>query len=403
VVDSFNAHDDRVDRLIAPLYDAVGAGERMKAALASLSFTLGASTLVVFSLASPSSREPEHYLVDGVSRRAMVEYQEHFYRYDPWVKAAHDAGVQPGQWCCGHELVPPADLYASYFGRDFLAWQGLHDVLSGFLDMSTGQVPMVMVISFHKRIDQGFFTAADKALFQSLLPHCQRALRLHRRLAPQLALGRTLHEMFRDAESPMFYVGEDGRILECNSAAKQFLACPEAATKLKVEPEPGTRPARLSVRLADGWLSLVDAMQPLAALDHPSLHLSLGEGADENLGLAVRRVHGADAFEAPHTRLFALCTLRRDELRDKLKQVSLRFSLTPRETETLRLLSEGHSPSQIAEATGIRITTVRSHLSNVLAKTGTGRQAQLLALVAKTESRPPGPGALAGGSRRLSC
>jgi two-component system response regulator NreC len=45
-------------------------------------------------------------------------------------------------------------------------------------------------------------------------------------------------------------------------------------------------------------------------------------------------------------------------------------SLTPRETEVLRLLAEGHTNRQIAEVLTISVRTVESHRSNLMGKLG---------------------------------
>ena len=44
--------------------------------------------------------------------------------------------------------------------------------------------------------------------------------------------------------------------------------------------------------------------------------------------------------------------------------------LTPRETDVLRLVAQGHSNREIAEALFISIPTVKRHLTNILGKLG---------------------------------
>jgi DNA-binding CsgD family transcriptional regulator len=52
------------------------------------------------------------------------------------------------------------------------------------------------------------------------------------------------------------------------------------------------------------------------------------------------------------------------------------------------MLGDGHSPAQIAQTLGVRISTIRSHLARSLSKTGTSRQTQLVSLIAKLGARP---------------
>lgn len=57
------------------------------------------------------------------------------------------------------------------------------------------------------------------------------------------------------------------------------------------------------------------------------------------------------------------------------------FGLTPAEVRVLAGLLDGVSPAAIAEAGGTSLPTVRTQISNILAKTGTAGQSELLVLL----------------------
>jgi DNA-binding CsgD family transcriptional regulator len=57
------------------------------------------------------------------------------------------------------------------------------------------------------------------------------------------------------------------------------------------------------------------------------------------------------------------------------------FGLTPAEARTLEHLSGGATIAETAEAIGISTNTTRTHLARIFSKTGTSRQADLIALV----------------------
>ena len=59
------------------------------------------------------------------------------------------------------------------------------------------------------------------------------------------------------------------------------------------------------------------------------------------------------------------------------------FGLTPAEAALAASLASGRSPAEYAAARGIARHTVRSHLTQVLRKTGCRRQAELAALLAR--------------------
>ena len=59
------------------------------------------------------------------------------------------------------------------------------------------------------------------------------------------------------------------------------------------------------------------------------------------------------------------------------------FGLTVAEAAIASALAEGETLQDIAARTGVRMSTLRTQLTSVLAKTGTSRQAQLICLLAK--------------------
>ncbi len=61
--------------------------------------------------------------------------------------------------------------------------------------------------------------------------------------------------------------------------------------------------------------------------------------------------------------------------------LSAMFDLTPTEARVARHLASGLRPDEIAEQSGVAPTTIAFHLRNVFAKTGTHRQADLVALL----------------------
>ena len=60
---------------------------------------------------------------------------------------------------------------------------------------------------------------------------------------------------------------------------------------------------------------------------------------------------------------------------ERLRRV---YGLTRREAEVASRLVEGMSPSEIRDALGVTIHTVRGHLKQLFAKTDTHRQAELV-------------------------
>ncbi|MCC5967308.1 MAG: response regulator [Natronohydrobacter sp.] len=65
------------------------------------------------------------------------------------------------------------------------------------------------------------------------------------------------------------------------------------------------------------------------------------------------------------------------------------FDLTPTEVRVARHLASGLRPDEIAQELGVAATTIAFHLRNVFSKTGTHRQADLVALLLSLPLRGP--------------
>lgn len=75
--------------------------------------------------------------------------------------------------------------------------------------------------------------------------------------------------------------------------------------------------------------------------------------------------------------------MRRSVESDDLAPLLMRaWSLTPREREVARLVIDGRSSEDIAQALFISVHTVRDHVKAIFAKTGASRRHDLLAALA---------------------
>ena len=63
------------------------------------------------------------------------------------------------------------------------------------------------------------------------------------------------------------------------------------------------------------------------------------------------------------------------------------YGLTSTEARVLDHLARGRTPQDAADVLGVGLTTVKTHLQKLFAKTGTNRQTELLQLLAR--STPP--------------
>ena len=65
-----------------------------------------------------------------------------------------------------------------------------------------------------------------------------------------------------------------------------------------------------------------------------------------------------------------------------LTAIAALFDLTPTETRVLELIGTGQTNAEVAATLGVAVSTVRTHLLRLFEKTGSHRQADLVALLA---------------------
>lgn len=105
---------------------------------------------------------------------------------------------------------------------------------------------------------------------------------------------------------------------------------------------------------------------------------SVGEVMD-----AIRRLHAGEPLLSAHDVVAALQTNDRGRAGDRARQCPSE-PLTDRESEVLQALADGLSDREIAERFHISSTTVRSHVTSVLAKLQATSRLQALVLAVRS-------------------
>ncbi len=358
---------------IDQLYDAVGREQRLGQALGQFRPFFGAQASSFFTVADPSQPGATHTGAVGVERQMLVEYHAHYSAHDEWVKSAvnrSDFGtgvVYRGQ----ADLMPLDRLLQTYFGREFMARNVVVDVLSGVVETIASDGTMSWV-TFFRHEGEPAFTPDDAGRMAQLVTHMRQVLRLHRRLAPQLALGATLRELVEQMDAPVLFVADDGRIADCNAAAQAALAHRSGWL--------AERGGRLQVCESRRWQALSTWLPRLRQGDRTSLSLDLlsADGQCATFNIVPIQTALTDTVAA-HPAV-AICTLKRG-VRDRARALRIVHGLTGAEARVAQQLAEGLTADEIATATCVSLSTVRSQLAAVRSKLGVRRQAQVVMAV----------------------
>ncbi len=179
------------------------------------------------------------------------------------------------------------------------------------------------------------------------------------------ALGHCLLERL---ETPLFVTDANGAVLEANPAATRRI---ERREGLWLDAG-----GRLSVRQGGRWLPLSRWHAALAAGEESTLALEVEGAAPMQLKLrAMRAGEGSAGGDC-----WVLATIERVALArgDAMRR---RFRFTRTQARLAEMLCQGMRPVHAAEALGVKISTVRTHVGQMYEKTGTHSQAQLVALL----------------------
>jgi DNA-binding CsgD family transcriptional regulator len=360
--------DDCVDRL----YDAVGREQELSRALGNFMPWFDARAVTYLTIPDVRNPTSSHLGSTGVSEASLMAYHSHFSVHDEWVRAAQQRpDMGPGSVFRGTELISRTRLRQTYFGREFLARTGVIDIVCAVVEMAHTDGPTTF-LTFHRHAGQRPFSAGDSGLLKRLSPHLRNVLRLHRRLAPALALGSTLAQIVQRIDVPVFYVAADAAARGANAAAAQQ----QGRTGGWVQSVDG----KLRLRTQGGWVSMREALQSMVSSPHGSASLDLVDEARRGATFSLRAVAPGGTDGIAVFPVVAVATLEPGS-RDKARALRSTFGLTDAQARVALQLAGGKTAADVARQTGVALSTTRTHIAAALAKLGLNRQAQLAQLM----------------------
>ena len=357
------------DRIHTALYDAVGHDDAWPDALRVMAEAFDASFAMLVA-AGQGQRDQSFYAAWNHSEEAARAYSEYWWQHDIWLQASVARGLfVQGSILRGNDLVPLPVFRQSRFYREYLAPLSAEYLLVAAV--SDGSVPGLAPpshLSFFRRPDQPNFGAQELKRMDLLFPHVVRAFDLHwttRRLQEQVVL---LHRFLDALDFGVAMLDPAARVLYANQSVHAMASDPSTS------------------RWLGGLPKGVTTHEPLARLVNACVHgqgggVVLGDGSGQLLALALPLENSANR---PHSQPGACMLLLARHGQAAVPDFVMRiFGLSPAEARLLPLLLRGCTPQQIAQELGVKVTTVRSQLSSVFAKTGATRQQDLIRLLGR--------------------
>lgn len=316
-------------------------------------------------------------LATSWSPRVIQFYAEHYWKVDPYTAGALKLPMVRAN--VGRELIAPDQLRYSAFYNDFAIpyIEGACDLLGGMVPIGNGDLAMV---GLHRVRGVDPFSRLDQRLFQLVLPHFQRAVKLLTRLEEADVRSAISKQSLDALPFGVLALGSDGRVLFVNEAAISIVdrhpALFARGRQLRLLRGPDDQRFRSILRdCADFREARGTAAGGILPLIDPS-----GSALSAYLMPMLTRQAVALAREALALPFLFPGTIRAaDEL--LLRRT---FELSVAEARIVARLCRGEGLSEISESARTSIHTVRNQLKSALHKVGARSQAELVAKVAQS-------------------
>ena len=365
---------EELSLLIGDIYDASLDQALWPDAVNRIRMYVGARTASLVSQDAVTKAVDVHFML-GPEQKFLDLYNEKYFKINPIFPTVMFLDIE--QTNVVTDVLPTADLIQTRFAKEWIKPQALVDFLFSTLEKSSRGCTVFMTMR-HK--DQGFFDDAAHQRFSLILPHVRRALLIGKVIETHKVKAAALADSLDALASGMFIVDGTGRIVHANESGYAMMAEANA------------------VRAPSGRLGATDTVADQALLDIFTA-AGGGDAALGRKGIAVpitardderyvahvlpltsagRRKAGASygAVAAVFVRKAAL------DLPSPPVVIAQQFRLTQAELRVLFSIVEIGGTAEVAEVLGISEATVKTHLHHVFEKTGTGRQADLVKLVA---------------------
>jgi DNA-binding CsgD family transcriptional regulator/PAS domain-containing protein len=358
------------DDLLHVLYGAVGedAGWVEVLKVFASYFDANISMLVV---AGQGQRDKSFYAAYNHREESARAYSDYWWERDVMLQAVFDQGIFiRGMVGRGSDILDPKILRASPYYQEFMRHMPAEHFLGCILsDGSDAALAPPMHFSLFRPPEAEDFSDDEVTELVSLYPHLHRAFELHWQQRSTQEQLQVFHQSLDGLDFGVLFIDPAGNRRHANAAAQAMIGHSDWSPLL----------GELKGRV--GATSKLGELLQSCALGHGGA-LSLGPEHQRVFVLALplaAPVVTAAGDRRASVMLMLIDPQQRPEA--ALDFVVRVFGLSKAEARLLPLLFENRTPADMAQALDIKISTVRSHLSAIFAKTGTTRQQELIRLL----------------------
>jgi len=231
-------------------------------------------------------------------------------------------------------------------------------------------------LSFDRHRDVGLITEREIVLGRLLAPHVRRSMVISDLIDVKTVESDSFGQTLDALNVGVVLTDAGGGILHANSAAELMIRdgdpIRENGGVIGTSQPAATQELRSAIAMSD---------REEAALDKQGLGVRLtGSGEPPVLAHVLPLAQGRTRPRLRPRASAAVFIGAVSSDANGAEAMSVAYRLTRMETRVLAILLSGGTLKQAADALGIAATTARTHLDNILAKTGAARQADLVRL-----------------------
>jgi len=292
-------------------------------------------------------------------------------QYSPWLPLIRD--VRPGTVGASHRFVSDEDyvrgVYYQEYGRRI-------DQYYGQAGLITRSGSMVSILGGIRSKAMGPCGLQEEAFLEVLMPHLERALRMHAEFRQLRAESRALLQSLDRLSRGIVLMNESGCVLRVNCTAERMIAGQD-----------GLHLSTNGLRATD-----LNESAELQRLIHGAAKTAAGAGFSAGGIVTISRPSMRRpwiAVVSPHKTengegLAAVLLIDPEEKpMPSWAALARAFRLTKSEAKIAQMLAMGMRLEEVAERLEITINTARTHTRRILEKTGVRRQADLILLLAR--------------------
>lgn len=364
---------DKYEQLVGEIYDCAANPELWSDTLSRIRDHIGAAFVVVSSV--------------DLSTLAHGKTPHSVYRLSPWdvewlEKLDHMLHLVPNidyfanqdidTYHIQSEQTDEIEFQKTLFYQEWVKPQKLRDNLG----ITYVRRPKLNgTIAAPSPDSRPLYSVEDGQFFNRLSPHIRRSMMINE-IVDRGKLALALYRSVLDTLSvAVFVVGIGRRVAFCNAAAEQLLEDGKLVAK-----SAGALAARRNSSALDEAMDR--AAQGHAGIGVYGIGVPLADADGNRAAAYVLPIGGNDLRGDLGQGYAAIFIAKRDEQQPMVIEI-LRtvFDLTPAEARISTLIAKGNNPIAIAEALGLSVNTVRSHLARCYSKTGAVDQVALAASV----------------------